>query len=573
MAVTDSQRAEERLHLAEYKVIPLESECLKYKAEREQLCQRIVSLESELESAAEASLEANRLLNDFLISQKENNLELRERTEKMNTELKRIRNILKETETNLQTVQKNNEELKSSKSELNSSLSLLEQEYSSLQLKTNEFIKNNDELLNNTQKLSQEMESLREQTFHKDMEIESLKDVLSHLKETNVFSEDQIDHKTGDNSTNNFYDIVKLDLKLKTITNDKNELNAKLEDMSKKCEQLNDKLVSLETESKTLKTECEDAVRHRLMAQTELELLLLRSLRSQLQSMKREITETESKYKKQITLLEKQVHENWILARTAERSLDESKAEATALRQTLTLSVKSVDGFGGDSSYLDDSASSISDNFGPILPPLPPPPPMMNPMMPPMHMSFNEGPDSMSFWNNNPMVPPMNNQFQQMGPNYTFIQSNGSVANNPNYESMAVSSQPMNYGPPVQQNWDSVSNRDSFSPISHRSTNSPHLNQSYINNNLYSQPNSQYSNPLPQMNPMSMSSPIHNSMANHMHPSVQSVNMMSEVSHWVQPNGNTSNTSNLNYSHNEYDSEQSSRSASRNDTSLHTSIV
>ncbi|CAG2110770.1 unnamed protein product, partial [Medioppia subpectinata] len=600
-----TQRAEEKLHLSEYKVIPLESECLNSKAEREQLYQRVNSLESELESAAEASLEANRLLNDFLISQKENISELKERNHKMSAELKRIQNVLKETEHNLQTVQKNNEDLKASKSELNSSFTVLDEQYTSLQTKMSEIHKKNEELLNDSQKLIQEIDGLRELMARKDSEIESMKGVLLRLDEKNDMSEDQTDNDMSGKSVINFYNIVEMDLKLKSLSIDKNELNVKLSQTMKECQQLNDRVIALETEKQTLKSECEEAGRDRLRAQTELQVLtkyykekevelgkeigvqhihrLIKeedanslttqmvaiedenvSLKSQLQSMKREITETESKYKKQITLLEKQVHENWISARTAQRSLDESKAEATALRQTLTQTFKSSDGFGGDSSFLDDSASSVSslpDHFGHILPPIPPPPPpMINGFIPGMHLPYNEGPDSMSFWNHNQMGP----QMPQMGHNFSSLQTNGAIGNNQNvsFESMGFNAPPMGYAPQFQQQWESASNRDSYSPASHRSNSSPH-SHSY----MYSQPNSQYSNPMTAMN--SMSSPIHNPMANNVvQSSVPSLNMVSEVSHWVQPNGNTSD---LNYSHNQ--SQDTSRSASRNDNPLQTSIV
>ena len=46
--------------------------CLLFKTDRNELRQQVATLESELETASEAGFEANRLLSDFLSSQKEN---------------------------------------------------------------------------------------------------------------------------------------------------------------------------------------------------------------------------------------------------------------------------------------------------------------------------------------------------------------------------------------------------------------------------------------------------------------------------------------------------------------------
>ncbi|CAG2111319.1 unnamed protein product, partial [Medioppia subpectinata] len=753
--------AVEKLQILEQKVHPLEKACQKYKSEREQLQQRVIGLESDLESAAEAGLEANRLLNDFLTSQKENvslnssvdalqqqitrqtdivskyeskakqketeNKELKEKTDKMSAELERLKNVLKETSLNLETFQKNNDELKASKSELSLSFTELEERYSSLQLKADDYIERNDELLNDFQKLSHELEELKEEKNHKDLEIESFKEILSKLRrhpnkdsETNDEDNDneedgeergedgdQMDSAMHDKALSDLYDIVEMDLKLKNVTIDKNELSLKLEEVSKRCEELNHKLESLEEENRSIKTESEGAVKDRLKAQMELEVLTKYykekevelgkeigvqhiqrqqkeedekevelgkeigvqhiqrqqkeedvnsmssqlsaleeenvSLRDQLQSMKKEVSDTENKLKTQINQLEKQVHENWIIARTAQRSLDESKAEASVLRQTLTMSVKSpIDGYAGDASFMDDSASSVSsmhDHFG-ALPPPPPPPPMppipppalFNQMMAGMQMPYNEEmSDPTALWNQHQMMPPIPPPFLQMTSQFAPIRPDNAMANdlnnsynsmlnNQNYNSMANdpnssynslsndpnmsynstsndpnssytsmannqsapytslphNSQPVNnYVTQVSQQWETHSNRDTYSPSSHRSTTgSPH--QSFP---MYSQPNNHYSNPLLASAANSMSSPMHNnSISNHMQssqvnnslvntsPSVvqssQSVNMFSEPipSHWAQPNGNIPNLNN-NYSHHEYNESQTVNAA------------
>ena len=87
--VFQSQIAEERMQLAERKVIPLEKEFAKIKViiasmssnnltffclqiERDQLLQKVITLESEFDTMAETASDAKRLLDDFVTSQKEN---------------------------------------------------------------------------------------------------------------------------------------------------------------------------------------------------------------------------------------------------------------------------------------------------------------------------------------------------------------------------------------------------------------------------------------------------------------------------------------------------------------------
>lgn len=569
----------------------------------------------------------------------------------MSAETERIKNLLNESEHNLKVIRNNNEELKASKNELNTNLTDLEEEYSRLQNKADEFSQKNEQLLADIRYLTEEVNLLKEQTNNKDLEIESLKNILlkvrkpieNYSEDDTIEANDQIDSENCDKSLNDIYDIVKMEIQVKNLTNDKKELVSKLEDVSQQVRHMNDKLASLEEDNKKLKSERETAVQERFKAQTELEVLTKYykekelemgkeigvqhiqrqrkeedansmasqlasfeeenvSLRSQLQSMKKEIEDTERKYKSQINQLEKQVHENWILARNAERKYDEAKTEASVLRQTLTMSVKSpVDGFGGDSSFMDDSASSISDHFVTGLPPPPPPPmpppPMMppfNPMMQPMHMPYGEESD----WN--PMMDPRFNPNvrsisevpaipQHFPPMSAFNSMPTDVNMNMNPNQMShQNSQPVSYAQQMAHQWESgsqMSNRDTYSPAaSHRSTSSPHPHY-----NMYSEHNNYYANPMTNQmsSPMvsnemnnqypnsvsSVTSPIVNST-----PTAQSVSVFSEPipSHWTphQPNGSLTN---LNYSQNSYnESDNSSRSESRNDrtdNSFHTSIV
>ncbi|XP_054167876.1 putative uncharacterized protein DDB_G0282133 [Oppia nitens] len=597
---------EEKLQIAEYKVIPLENEYEKYKSECQLLQQKIKELETEVEKNAESEVEANRLLNELVSSQKDNtslsstvedleqqiakqtelvtkyednakqqqkdNIEFKEKIEKMTEELESLKNVHKETEKDLEVALSDNEELKISKHELDSSYNELQQQYSSLKNKVDAYIEQNDSLLDDLMKLTKELETLQEERSNKELEIESLKEILANLnKQRHSFNEshgengidDHLDGEVNYNSLTDIYDIVEMDLKVKNLTNDRNDLKNRFDEVSQKYEQLAEKLVSIEEQNETLLTEKEIAFQDRLKAQTELEVLTKYykekelemgkeigvqhikrqqkeedvntmssqltvfedenvSLRNQLQSMKKEIEDTERKYRTQITQLEKQVHENWILARTAQRSLDESKAEAAVLRQTLTMSVKSpVDGFGNDSSFLDDSASSVSSlhEFGSVMPPPPPPPPphLFNPMLPPVPLTYGEDSlDSMNYWSHNQMIPPVPppvSQYQTVPNNYNTTQNGIPMTSNANisYPSYNSTSQSMTYVPSVQQSWDPNTTRDSnYSPSSRRSNASPHSQYSSLS---YSQANNHYSSPMSANQTLNqMSSPIHNSM-------------------------------------------------------------
>lgn len=57
----------------------------------------------------------------------------------------------------------------------------------------------------------------------------------------------------------------------------------------------------------------------------------------QVETLKKEIEEQERSYKSRLATQEKKAHENWVQSRQLERRLEESKQEASQLRQRLTL--------------------------------------------------------------------------------------------------------------------------------------------------------------------------------------------------------------------------------------------
>lgn len=74
--------------------------------------------------------------------------------------------------------------------------------------------------------------------------------------------------------------------------------------------------------------------------------------RSQNELLKKEILDQEVSLKSQISMLEKKNHENWLLTRQAERKLEESKQEASQLRNRLTIVEKNL----SNSSQMNDDS-------------------------------------------------------------------------------------------------------------------------------------------------------------------------------------------------------------------------
>lgn len=128
-------------------------------------------------------------------------------------------------------------------------------------------------------------------------------------------------------------------------------------------------------------------------------------LRSQLDLIKTELSETERSYKSQLSATEKRAHESWVAARNAEREATELRRDAAFLRQQLAMMAKggsasSTDGDHDKSAGNLSSSSSILDFLIPPPPPPPPalfaPPPPPSSVVPP-HIIPTSGPSSGHF--------------------------------------------------------------------------------------------------------------------------------------------------------------------------------
>ncbi|XP_054153290.1 transport and Golgi organization protein 1-like [Oppia nitens] len=496
------------------------------------ICETIDQLKRQLSRLTETVVNCQQNVNQ----KQQENLELTEQMMKLDKQSSKLKNVTKERKEYLKEVSKNNEKLRDGESDTKFKLNQLIEEYSGLETKSNEYIHRNGKLVNDFNLLSKELDEFKKETISRELEISSLKETLIKLgNQSNNYNYnddqgvDQIDESSSSAERNeNILNLVKIVSKIKCLTVANNTSSDKLQELSDKSDQLNQQLVVKSDEHKLLKSEKDSALRDRFKAQTELEVLSkyykqrelelslemsnhciekqqkdedvnsVKSrltaaeeenalLRSQLKSTKKEMTETGVRFRTQINHLENQIHENWIQARSAQRSLEESKAEATVLRQTLTQTVKSpIDSFGFESSFFDDSASSVSDHYNRPFPPIPPPPPLpllINSMVPSMQLPSSEPIDRMTLWAQSMSQISMNEMDQ------TFT-------NDPN-----VSIGSMDYTPVhPQQHWDTVYNRDSYSPTqSYPSTYQPTNPSAHPTTyNVYTQqPNNYYMNTMP----------------------------------------------------------------------------
>ncbi|XP_046912075.2 uncharacterized protein LOC124493063 [Dermatophagoides farinae] len=385
------------------------------KEEIDNLNDQLVTLNEEIEKLNETIKE---LEQQFTIVQSENT-NLKESQHKLNEEIKDMKDELLSCEEKVKNFEN---ECKSLEKQLKTANEKVDSFLQELEIKNSEII-SMQTLLN---KLNKNMTKNKEH----DRQRRST-DLNGDLTIGSVNGDDGVDQNVVNNNTNEqtsggedaicLQDVVQLQLRLTQMEVEKEQLRQKFEALQKQMKDINDEIESTREINQQLKQNAENALQEKFKAVTELEVLSkyykekeleyakdigvhkvkqeqqsedvesLSSklavteeentiLKDRLKSIKKELEETERRYKTQLNQLEKHSHENWIAARAAERKFEETKAEASALRQTLSQSVKSPPpgdlSFGG---YLDDTASSVSSlpevlNSSLPVPPPPPPP-------------------------------------------------------------------------------------------------------------------------------------------------------------------------------------------------------
>ncbi|XP_050172720.1 transport and Golgi organization protein 1 homolog isoform X3 [Myiozetetes cayanensis] len=253
------------------------------------------------------------------------------------------------------------------------------------------------ELREQIQMYQKSQKDIEETLAYKENEIEVLTNCIMQLKQLDVDPEAKKDEKGGEWSPGDelangelpdiesekmkaqikqMMDVSRVKTMLSIVEEDRNLLQSKLHDEVAARHELEEKIKTLEHDSSSLqsaKTQLENECKtlqqkveilgelyqqkemalqkkltqeeyerqekeQKLSAADEKAVLAIEEVKvykQRIQDMEEELQKTERSYKNQIAAHEKKAHDNWLIARSAERALAEEKREAANLRQKL----------------------------------------------------------------------------------------------------------------------------------------------------------------------------------------------------------------------------------------------
>uniref|UniRef100_A0A8C0V4G8 Transport and Golgi organization protein 1 homolog n=1 Tax=Cyanistes caeruleus TaxID=156563 RepID=A0A8C0V4G8_CYACU len=252
------------------------------------------------------------------------------------------------------------------------------------------------ELCEQIQLYQKSQKDIEETLAYKENEIEVLTNCIMQLKQLDMDSEAKKDDRghewsPGDDLANGelpgtsekmkaqikqMMDVSRVKTMLSIVEEDRNLLQSKLNDEVTARHELEEKIKTLEHDSSSLqsaKTQLENECKtlqqkveilgelyqqkemalqkkltqeeyerqekeQKLCAADEKAVLAIEEVKvykQRIQDMEEELQKTERSYKNQIAAHEKKAHDNWLIARSAERALAEEKREAANLRQKL----------------------------------------------------------------------------------------------------------------------------------------------------------------------------------------------------------------------------------------------
>uniref|UniRef100_A0A8C5TX62 Transport and Golgi organization protein 1 homolog n=1 Tax=Malurus cyaneus samueli TaxID=2593467 RepID=A0A8C5TX62_9PASS len=247
------------------------------------------------------------------------------------------------------------------------------------------------ELREQIQLYQKTQKDIEETLAYKENEIEVLTNCIMQLKQLDMDSEAKKDDKgyewsPGEDLANGdekmkaqikqMMDVSRVKTMLSIVEEDRNLLQSKLNDEVTARHELEEKIKTLEHDSSSLqsaKTQLENECKtlqqkveilgelyqqkemalqkkltqeeyerqekeQKLSAADEKAVLAIEEVKvykQRIQDMEEELQKTERSYKNQIAVHEKKAHDNWLIARSAERALAEEKREAANLRQKL----------------------------------------------------------------------------------------------------------------------------------------------------------------------------------------------------------------------------------------------
>ncbi|XP_066474813.1 transport and Golgi organization protein 1 homolog isoform X2 [Tiliqua scincoides] len=172
------------------------------------------------------------------------------------------------------------------------------------------------------------------------MEVSRVKTTLSIIEEEKNYLQSKLNdevaarHELEEQIKKLEHDSSSLQTAKSQLENDCNLLHQKMEILNELYQQkemaLQKKLTQeeLERQEKEQKLSAADVKAGQAVEEVKI-------YKQRIQEMEEELQKTEQSYKKQLAAHEKKAHENWLLARSAERTLTESKREASNLRHKL----------------------------------------------------------------------------------------------------------------------------------------------------------------------------------------------------------------------------------------------
>ncbi|KAL6435813.1 hypothetical protein ACFW04_005586 [Cataglyphis niger] len=344
--------------------------------EKTRLEEQITVLEKDLENATEAGLELERMLREVLSSNNEINPlaqsveDLQARLDAQQTANESLTNALNLKAQEIETLSVDLASVKKRSEELEAELSRTQDELTTLRnLKNNIEETLTDKVHNLEEKLDElfiEKSSLYKELKGKEIEVKELMEVVSQIKSNNLDLE-------------KLYDVSRIKIDALQLREERDELKMRLSDIEGAHQLLEEHMKVVKEEIIALSDQCKIAEKEKKDAETRLEVLSkffkekeaerqkeeamwlqkqgevvstverihtmqneIQNYKQQVEILKREIVEQEREYKNQISALEMKAHEQWVAARQNERRLEESKAEASQLRNRLTLVEKNL---------------------------------------------------------------------------------------------------------------------------------------------------------------------------------------------------------------------------------------
>ncbi|KAH0539427.1 hypothetical protein KQX54_004731 [Cotesia glomerata] len=338
---------------------------------------QIATLEKDLESATEAGLELERMLREILASNNQENPlaksieDLQSRLNAQQTINDSLKNalLLKTQEHDIGRV-----EIESLTAELAGTTKKYDQlviDFTRVDEELKQVTKSKSDIEEKLTKKIQEIEKqLADVSAEKIVMNKQLKEKKMELKDLKQI----VKSNSSNIDLSKLADVSRIKAEADMLKEERDELKAKLGDVEGAHQLLEEHMKMINEEVVSLSEQCKIAIKEKAEAETRLEVLTkffnekeaerqkeeamwlqqqgevsttidrlhmmqneIHNYKQQIETLKHEILDQEKEYKKQIADLEAKSHENWVRARQNERRLEESKAEASQLRNRLTL--------------------------------------------------------------------------------------------------------------------------------------------------------------------------------------------------------------------------------------------